>query len=301
MMYEWEKCPFSGAMDPACLDRELRGEPQIEPDGPVLGFTFVSSWRERVWRLISDLVTPAVVEAVVEDPPEFLVSDDLSWLNDVVSVIEDADVDMKEVLAERLTQEFAFVRAFHGTRTANLAPFYERGLRILRPEEIEDLARNLFVNDDRQANRLVESITDMDASSPTKGRAGALYFCASTDNLISRYGGAGHYLVHGSEYLYCLGIRTRTIAETQRILKGIGRPTLFCCDVPLRMLGPGALGEFAGTMLETLFTEVLEARIIDELPEGTQTGFSIRQDLPSTSIVGHWHPKRVYDPHHNAL
>lgn len=141
----------------------------------------------------------------------------------------------------------------------------------------------------------------MDARNPSKGRAGALYFCASTDNLISRYGGAGHYLVHGSEYLYCLGIRTRTIADTQRILKSIGRPTLFCCDVPLRMLRPGALGEFAGTMLETLFTEVLEARIIDELPEGTQTGFSIRQDLPSTSIVGHWHPKRVYDPHHNAL
>lgn len=50
----------------------------------VFSFPAVDSWRERVWRLISDYITQDVKAAFTGAPPEYLVSDDLSWLNQIV-------------------------------------------------------------------------------------------------------------------------------------------------------------------------------------------------------------------------
>ncbi|MCX8476294.1 MAG: hypothetical protein MT490_10920 [Sphingomonas sp.] len=46
-----------------------------------------------------------------------MVSDDLSWLNEIVFAVSGRDVEMKSLLAERLAQEYRGFRAVHGTRT----------------------------------------------------------------------------------------------------------------------------------------------------------------------------------------
>jgi len=106
----------------------------------------------------------------------------------------------------------------HAGRTNDVGQFYGQGLRYLRPEEIEDRARTIFLNGQYAIGteaKLSAAIAELDARKPFGGRNGRLYFAADEQSLITRSGGSGHYLVYGSEYLYCLGIRT--IGEWVRV------------------------------------------------------------------------------------
>jgi hypothetical protein len=300
MNYRWERCQYTGQMQAGYEDRAIpasRAECGPTPDD-VFCFPDVTSWRERIWTLISDIVTDDVLEEFKDNPPEYVVSDDLSWLNEIVFAVSGRDVEMKSLLAERLAEEYHAFRAVHGTRTDDLAPFYEHGLRCLRADEAEKRARSLFVTPEFSwvtQEKFEAAVADIDARKESGGREGRLYFCADERNLITRYGSSGHYLIYGGEYLYCLGIRLVSRLDAQRVLKSVGRPTMFVCDIPMRMIRPSTLGEFAGSILEYLFCELFGEQS-HALSDGAGSALSLTEDLPGEYIVGHYHPARIYDP-----
>lgn len=104
----------------------------------VFCFPDVTSLRERIWTLINEIVTEDVKEEFRHNPPEYVVSDDLSSLNEIVFAVSCRDVEIKSLLAERLALEYHAFRAVHGTRTDDLASFYEHGLRCLPADEAEE-------------------------------------------------------------------------------------------------------------------------------------------------------------------
>ena len=298
--YQWASCGYTGAMKSGYEDRAI--PESLAERGPfpedVFVFPAVDNWRKRIWTLIGDIVTDAVKEAFKRYPPEYVVSDDLSWLNEIVLASTARDVEMKSLLADRLAHEYRAFRVAHGTRTDDLAPYYEQGLRCLRADEAEARARTLFVTPEFSwvtEEKFEAAVADIDARKVSGGREGRLYFCADERSLITRSGGAGHYLVYGGEYLYCLGIRLVSRFDAQRALKSVGRPTMFVCDIPMAMMRPSTLGEFAGSILEFLFCELIgeQARA---LSPGAGSALSLSVDLPGEHIVGHYHPCRIYDP-----
>lgn len=300
MIYTWSSCSYAGLMVPGNEDREMPEDlaKRTPPPDDVFCLPLVDSWRDRIWRMIEDLVTAEVKDAFVGDPPEYVVSDDLSWLDEIIYEVSGRIVNMKELLADRFANEYRAFRAGHGTRTNDVGPFYRHGLRYLRPDEIEDRARAIFLNGQYPLGneaRLQDAIDDVDARKASGGRQGWLYFAADESNLITRIGGSGHYLVYGSEYLYCLGIRTIGDWETRQALKSIGRPTMFVCDIPMSMMRPHTLGEFAGMIIEYLFCELADLPC-HALSAGSGSALSIAQDLPGRCIVGHYHPARVHAP-----
>ena len=298
--YEWANCRYAAAMRPGYEHFEIpenSDERELVPDD-VFCLTDVASWRCRIWRLLDDLVTEKVKQSFRRNPPEYVVSDDLSWLNGIVLERTGREIDMKSILAERIAQEYRSFRAGHGTRTNNLGQFYKDGIRYLRPHEIEASARALFLTSDFDwvtEEKLQIAIADIDARNTSGGRAGRLYFCADERSLITRLGGAGHYLVYGSEYLSCLGVRLIGSLDTKNVLKSVGRPTMFVCDIPMKMMREHALGEFAGMVLEILFCELI-GEPSDALSPGAGTALSLTEDLPGVHIVGHYHPAAIHDP-----
>lgn len=255
--------------------------------------------RARVWKLLSDCATDEVKAAFVSNPPEWVVSDDLSWLDDLIFDVTGEICQTKELLADRLAQEYRAFRAAHATRTNDLAPFYKHGLKFLRAGEIEDRARTIFLDGQSPyvtEERLQEAINDIQARNSSGGREGWLYFCADERNLITRPSGSGHYLIYGSEYLYCLGMRVTSSWETKRTLKRIGRPTMFICDIPMALMRYSTLQEFAGMIIEYLFCELVEGLESHALSPGAGAALSLTVDLPAEHIVGHYHPMRIYDP-----
>ncbi|MBB3360564.1 MULTISPECIES: hypothetical protein [unclassified Novosphingobium] len=300
MTYQWANCRYAGAMkeghEKRAMPESLAERGALPRD--VFCFPEVDSWRERVWRLISDYITHEVKATFTRRPPEYVVSDDLSWLNEIVLHTSGRDVEMKSLLADRLAGEYRAFRAAHGTRTDDLAPFYEHGLRCLRADEAENRARALFMTPEFAwvtEDKIDAAIADMDARNLSGGREGRLYFCADERSLITRNGGCGHYLVYGGEYLYCLGLRLVSRFDAQRVLKSIGRPTMFVCDIPIAMMQHSTLEEFAGSILEFLFCELI-GEPSHALSDGAGSALSLAVDLPGKHIVGHYHPARIYDP-----
>lgn len=300
-MYDWTKCPHASPMTPGHGHREIMPltgpSPRAMPSANVLSLPHRKQWTEKVWSLISDLVTEEVKQAVIASNPDYLVSDDLSWLNEPIMELLGHDVDMRELLSERLSSSYEAIRAVHGTRANDLSSFYANGLVPMNPGVVENQAKSLFASGGfaAAANKLASAITEVDARDPCGARAGWLYFCADDRDLTSK--GCGHYLVYGSEYLYCLGIRMIGSPATKRILKSIGRPTAFVVDIPISLIDRDTLEQLAGEMLVAVFNELLG---IDEEP--FELGFSISMQTPvgAKHIVGHYHPERVIDPLWNA-
>jgi len=300
MTYQWAQCRYAGAIKDGYEDRAILEH--LAERGPVpqdvFCFPAFDSWRERVWRLISDYITHEVKAAFTRRPPEYVVSDDLSWLNEIVFQTTSRDVEMKSLLADRLAGEYRAFRAAHGTRTDDLAPFYEHGLRCLRADETETRVRALFMTAEFAwvtEEKFDAAIADIDARNLSGGREGRLYFSADERSLITRNGGSGHYLVYGGEYLYCLGIRLVSRLDAQRALKSIGRPTILICDIPIAIMRPSTLEEFAGSILEFLFCELI-GEPSHALSDGAGSALSLAVELPGEHIVGHYHPARIYDP-----
>lgn len=264
----------------------------------VFCFPAAGTWRNRTWNLLSEVITDAVREEFKRNPPEYVVSDDLAWLNDIIVAVTGRNVEMKSWTAERLAREYRAFRAGHGTRTNDVNQFYKNGLRCLRADEAETTARDVFLTPEFDwvtEERLQAAIADIDARSVAGGREDRLYFCADESSLITRSGGSGHYLVYGGEYLYCLGMRVVGTASAQKALKSIGRPTMFVCDIPMTTLRAATLEEFAGSILEFIFCELIGQQA-HALSPGAGSALSLTVDLPAEHIVGHHHPARIHDP-----
>lgn len=296
MYYEWKQCQLAGPMAADFSDREIG--PLIGPDArpappaDVLSIPHQKAWRHRVWLLVSDVVTEEVKQAVIDSSPEWLVSDDLSWLNEPIFDVTGQDVNIKSLLADRLSTSYRALRAAHATRVSDLSPFYTQGLRPLDPADFDSRAKELFVDDPASGGSLIKlnaAIAEVNAHGSSGARAGWLYFCADERELIRD---AGHYLVYGSEYLYCLGIRTTTTSSTKRIMKSVGRPTMLVCDIPMDLIGRHTLEEFSGVMLEAVFNELLGL----EGAGFSGSALSLQGSVPARCVVGHYHPETVKDP-----
>jgi hypothetical protein len=301
MHYQWSSCDLAGPMLRGHEGREIAEDLETRPAPPVDVFCFplVDSWRAHVWKLLSDYVTDEVKAEFVRSPPEWVVSDGLSWLDNLIFDVTGETCQTRELLADRLRQEYRAFRASHATRTNDLAPFYKHGLRFLRAEEMEDRARSIFLNGQSShaaEEQLQQAIDDLQARDPRGAREGHLYFCANERSLITQSGGSGHYLIYGSEYLFCLGIRMTSSWETKRLLKGIGRPTMLICDIPMTLITSSTLREFAGMIIAYLFCELVEGLESYVLSPSAGSALILAADLPAEYIVGHYHPKRIYDP-----
>ncbi len=290
-----------GTMHPAFEGRQISANPHDRATLPsdVLSFSMPDTWRDAAWRILSDQVTDEVRSAFCAAPPKYLFSDDLGWLDDIIEMVSGEPSDIKALLGARLREAYGYFRAGHATRTDDLTPYYERGLRVLRPEEAQDKVRYLFLNGQFRGvseTRLEAAIEEVGEDT----RAGHLYFAAREDSLYTEDGSAGHYLVYGSEYLYCLAIRVAGTMTAKKVLSRIGRPTMFVCDIPMDQIRDGTLEEFAGMMLEYLFAGLVEQIETEVLSPWSGSALSIWTDVAPECIVGHYHPEKVFDPLWNA-
>ena len=146
------------------------------PPADVFVYPLSDSWRDRIWRTIDDLVTEAVRAKFVADPPDYVVCDDLSWLDDLILHVARKSVDMKTLTADRLGAEYRAFRPSHATCTSDVGLFYREGLRLLRADDAEARARALWLG--RQfphatEAKLQEAIADINArAGGWAGRAG---------------------------------------------------------------------------------------------------------------------------------
>lgn len=250
-----------------------------------------STWRADIWALIDDFADLSVRTAFRHSPPEYVVGDDLSWLDNIIYTVHRKDVDSKSLLAQKLRTRYRALRAVHGTRTENVASFYRDGLIPLVPEQIHAQAREIFLGGqypELSENALQAAIATVGADR----RERRVFFEANEEMLIEQ---AGHYMLYGSEYLTAIAAHLGGSQDYRQVLKKRGQPTLFVCDVPLGLIGEGTLQEFAGEALEMVFQELLDGSDFAR-DRWRGAGFCIHEPLSANNLVGHYHPSIPRDP-----
>lgn len=256
----------------------------------VWDFNAFDTWRPTIWRLMEDVLDARVCREFERHPPEYLVGDDLSWLDAIIADATGAHTDIKTMAADRIARHFRAFRTCHATRTADVEAFYRDGLRPLDPQTAHTRAAKIFLGG--QFPELSQD--DLDQAIRAVGtdtREGRVYFDANERALIDH---AGHYLLYGGEYLVAIAAHLPRYRDYRQCLKAFGAPTLFVCDVPFASMHSYTLLEFAGVALEYMFERLADDDFEPERFRGA--GFSIRRPLPPEYIVGHYHPTCIRDP-----
>lgn len=251
-----------------------------------------TTWRSDIWELIGNFAHVENVRiAFMRNPPEYVVSDDLSWLDCIIHRTHGEYVDSKFLMTQGLRKRYKFLRAVHGTRAEDVEVFYRDGLVPLVPESFHNQAREIFLSG--QYPELTEK--SLQAAIATVGadlREKRVFFEANEEMLIKQ---AGHYMLYGSEYLTAIAANLGDRIDYRQILKKRGLPTLFVCDVPIDFIAERTLQEFSGAALQIVFQELLDGPDF-QIDRWRGAGFYIQKPLPPGKLVGHYHPEIRHDP-----
>jgi len=260
-------------------------------DRRVWNWQALPTWSDEMWRLLSDVVDADVIVEFRQSPPEFIVSDDLSWLDGIVRKVTGREIDTKDLLANRLLERYDAIRAFHGACPIDIELYYKEGLLLLDAERFEASVRSIFLSDS------FPELTPAHIENAIQAvgrdlREGRLYFEANERMLIDY---CAHYMLYGSEYMVGIAAHIEGHKDYRQVLKRRGTPTVFVCDVPLDYMHSNAVAEFAGMAIEVLFESLLDASYVHpQLARGG--GICLRRPLSPGLIVGHYHPRELKDP-----
>lgn len=205
-------------------------------------------------------------------------SDNLSWLPDSF------DLDS---FINSLIQKTTGIKVFHGCRPESVKDYYALGFLSSKRSWLRGKCDAIFYDIDVNIrNKTFDSIYSFRADEDTK-----TYFQCDTERMLN--GGSGHYLIYGSEMIFCIARALEEELDVQLVerLKTIGVPTIFELNLPYNSIPELQIKNLASTLLETwgkwhLFPE--ELRIIEFV-------VIARGQVDPSCIVAHHHPNKILD------
>ena len=207
--------------------RELSKRP-IKKRSGVFKWSEMQVWELEVRAFMADVLDDAVFAEFHDDPPEFVVGDDISWLERIIKKAGRArPQNLHSLLTRRLAENYDAVIGFHGCRPVTLDGYKRDGLRVCDPEELNAVARDIF-GDTTEVSAAIDDLASNDGSSYSykQHNAGSIYFALSLEHLVDS---CGQYLLYGSEYVLCIGAFLRREEE----LRQRGRATIIECSLPI--------------------------------------------------------------------
>lgn len=133
-----------------------------------------------------------------------------------------------------------------------------------------------------------ESIYEMRSDENTK-----TYFICDTERLVN--GGAGNYIIYGSEMLLCAARALEEELEKPLIdrLKSVGIPTIFEVNLSYELIPDFQIKDFARTLLAAWGN-------FHKFPEenrGIEFVVITNDKVLPEHIVNHYHPTKILDRH----
>lgn len=187
---------------------------------------------------------------------------------------------------------YTHIRMYHACKPIDITSYYASGIKVLNLESLKKTAINYFISD--KTSTL--SLKDIDEAFNYVGsdlREGRIYLTLDKRDIIEK---CGHYLIYGSEFLYCAGayLENKYNKNCSQILKNIGTPTIFLCDVPIDIIDDASLEELNECVKKRSFLNNNDI-------EAPSKDFAIPfyKDIDSSYIAGHFHPTYIRDPLNN--
>jgi len=248
-----------------------------------LRWTDLPSWHPLLTSMLEDLLEPGAIRRLGRVKSSELYDDDPEWLDLVVAEYADDEKELVETISERLQSRS--VRVFHGTRTADARSFSEQGIRLHDRAQLEAEVRALVEQRD-DLSWMLPTLDEKFQATEHLIDEGRCYVVVDERVLIEE---CGHYLLGGSEFV-------QGIIGPERAQSALSEcaPTVIEVDLPLRRVPPSFLAEFSrkliGEWAKILRRRRAEAGRIDFT-------FTLREPVPPSWVVGHFHPRLINDPH----
>lgn len=207
-------------------------------------------------------------------------NDDATWKR-FVSLAREGQLDeIRDVL-----DEYTHIAVYHGCRPEDPNTYYQQGLKIADPDELNRRAEQIFLTPEFPGvtkAKLQQAISD---DSPTSDRK---LYVVLDDKLFME--SSAHYLIYGSEYLLRLANRLNGRGMVRPdVLKRYGIPTLFEIHVPVQELPQEQWRPFAKNLIL-----ICGDRDVDQRPL-LNLGFTFQKALPGSWIKKHIHPEEIKD------
>jgi hypothetical protein len=247
------------------------------------------SWKRGFANAISKLFNERTIRFLTENPPDHIVSDDMTWLQNAISSVSAIDLyNIDSILFDALVRRYSHLRCYHGCRPLDLNSYWRDGLRIAKTEELLSVART------RLTGPFCPEVSDIAfqcAVAKSKPYTeGEINFAFCDKAMMNEF---GHYALYGSEFITSVAMALPIPLEDPRqLLKRSGTPTVLILDVPLIQIDRGMIEEIGRCMVQQLFCDALNR----DHSEDWSGGFAITSNLPSDCIAGHYHPVKIFDP-----
>lgn len=184
---------------------------------------------------------------------------------------------------------YTHIRMYHACKPININSYYESDIKVLNLESLKKTAINYFISD-KPSTLLLKDIDEAFDYVGSDLRKGRVYSALDKRDLIEY---CGHYLIYGSEFLQGVAIylRSKYNKDYLNILKNIGTPTIFSCDIPINIIDDSYLQELNECIKKSLL-------INNTHIEAPHKDFAIPlyNDIDSSYIAGHFHPTSIKDP-----
>jgi hypothetical protein len=247
-----------------------------------------SEWQQTILGLMGNYLDHDVIAAFRVDPPKYVVSDDLSWLNTIVRKVHGiATPDSSSLLTKKLLEHYTHIAAFHGCRPQSTESYSKHGLQACDPKKMAEIALRIFGDSDKVRHAIQSLKASSLEASYEEHNEGKVFFTLTQNELVNY---CGHYLLYGSEYLGCIA---HEIGAGQK-LRRLGRATIIECNVPITRIGRDYIKELAGKILEEMFERVQDP---DSSSRHNGFGFPVLGSLPAECIAGFHFPTQIPNPH----
>lgn len=167
---------------------------------------------------------------------------------------------------------YTHIRGYHACRPTDTSVYQKTGIMACTKSELKQSALELFGRD------ILQVLSD-DRFKGNTGQKPQVHFSMFRSLLL---GHAGHYLCYGSEYLTSIAAQLdgEVFGPYHDILLSTGIPTILICDVPIDYIP-----KFLVDSINSTYS-----------PTDDNCSFWINQHLPPECIVGHEHPREIFDP-----
>ncbi len=237
-------------------------------------------WNSAVHRLLLDCVTPEIKSMIEVDPSGYFYSNQKD---------KQETPGLRE-LVKKFKHIYPLIRMFHACKPENVGDYFSDGFKTLDVNANDKKARELFLSS------RFHGITSEDFNVAVKElqrqqRQNKLYFCLDDENLIAF---AAHYLIYGSEYLTGIAsvLSRKTGTDTLAVLRDIGIPTVFICDIPYALIPKP---RFTSLVIETIIRSLNDSYMSGNKKPSIDFTFEFNRLIPNSVIVSHYHPSRIND------
>lgn len=195
---------------------------------------------------------------------------------------------------EYVKQNNCFVKLYHATATDNIESYLKNGLCVLKSEEKNKYARQLFNQEsfpDLTNEKFNIAIKEHLDYLGMKYRGNRISFMTHKEHLLKN---ETHYLIYGSEYVFILAQRLGY--EYKYFLKDKLKPTLLTCQVPFELLDD----HFKSMTISNIIVKYIENIIYpEEIYKENNNNYRndaeiyITANLEAKNIIKYEHPEDV--------